>query len=861
MYSYRSPSQPREEMPPWLASLVLKQGGGALARFAVHYQRLASMPRAWRQRLRRKLAVSLSSAALIMALAGPVALPIAAAPAAPEATIVVVDGEVADVHNNKCSLIEAIINARTNKAGQLRADCTAGNLNGPDTISLPAGGLFELTAAHNEQFGPTGLPVITSAMTIEGNGATIRRSDVSGTPVFRILAVDDAGSLTLRNVVIENGDTGWRFEGPGGYQGGGAILNKNSLTLTGVQVSNSRTWLYGGAIYAEPGSVTTITDSLIATNVVWDDYGEGGGLFLAGQATISGTTITNNTAAYSGGIEVARNGEVTIRDSLVSMNVANADYGGAGGGIGITGVAAIIDSTIADNFAAGGMDYGGYGGGMAVSGVATISGSTIVGNSATSGGEYGPGAPFDGPGEGGGVRVWGTAHISNTTISGNDANRGGGVWSSGELTLTHSTVTGNVGRRQTNEYDGYTDTQPGIGGGLYLTARYATSNVTTLRGAIISGNTADDGGPQVLIDPSPDSDYVPTVNRDAFNVFGQNGNAGLVGLSKGASDIVPSVGLTAILSPLADNGGPTQTHALPAGSPALDLAPNASCTAAPVNGVDQRGEPRNQNGKGGATNNECDAGAFERSAAVAQMGFYLSTTAAGSVGGVAFAPGDILKFTPAGGWSMHFDASDVGITKNVVAVEIEANGDILLSLAAAQNVPGVGNVQPQDVIRFTPTSTGPTTAGAFTMALDGSANLLTTSGEKIDALARTDGRIALSTVGAAAVKRPDNSVLKAQDEDALGFNLTTGQWSEFFNGTAIPGLAAEDVNALWIDPATGDLYISIVGAFNLGGVAGDGRDIVKLTPSGAPGGYTPSLFWDGSANGFPTNIDGLEMIP
>ncbi|MCW5865305.1 MAG: hypothetical protein KIT52_19615, partial [Anaerolineae bacterium] len=584
-----------------MASLVLKQGGGALARFAVHYQRLASMPRAWRQRLRRKLAVSLSSAALIMALAGPVALPIAAAPTAPEATIVVVNGEVADVHNNKCSLIEAIINARTNKAGQLRADCTAGNLNGPDTVSLPSGGLFELTAAHNEQFGPTGLPVITSAMTIEGNGATIRRSEVSGTPVFRILAVDDAGSLTLRNVVIENGDTGWRFEGPGGYQGGGAILNKNSLTLTGVQVSNSRTWLYGGAIYAEPGSVTTITDSLIATNVVWDDYGEGGGLFLAGQATISGTTITNNTAAYSGGIEVARNGEVTIRDSLVSMNVANADYGGAGGGIGITGVAAIIDSTIADNFAAGGMDYGGYGGGMAVSGVATISGSTIVGNSATSGGEYGPGAPFDGPGEGGGVRVWGTAHISNTTISGNDANRGGGVWSSGELTLTHSTVTGNVGRRQTNEYDGYTDTQPGIGGGLYLTARYATSNVTTLRGAIISGNTADDGGPQVLIDPSPDSDYVPTVNRDAFNVFGQNGNAGLVGLSKGASDIVPSVGLTAILSPLADNGGPTPTHALGEISAALDLIPPGAggCPA-----TDQRGISRPQRAR-------CDSGAYE----------------------------------------------------------------------------------------------------------------------------------------------------------------------------------------------------------------------------------------------------------
>ncbi len=80
------------------------------------------------------------------------------------------------------------------------------------------------------------------------------------------------------------------------------------------------------------------------------------------------------------------------------------------------------------------MDYGGYGGGIGISGVATISGSTIVGNSATSGGEYGCcSAPFDGPGLGGGVLVWGgTALITNSTISGSfDANRGGSVFSEG----------------------------------------------------------------------------------------------------------------------------------------------------------------------------------------------------------------------------------------------------------------------------------------------------------------------------------------------------------------------------------------------------------------------------------------------
>ena len=854
---YRNPAEPQSEsaVSPWMASILLRRGGSAWQRFALTYHQLLAMPRHWRRQLRRKMAVGLGSAALVLALAGPIVAAPAFQPAAPEATIVVVNGEVANVNNNKCGLIEAIINARATNAGAMRPDCASGNVNGPDTISLPTNGAFVLTQVHNTQFGPTGLPVITSAVTIEGHGATIRRSSVSGTPDFRILAVDDGGNLTLRNVIIRNGRLGFV---------GGAILNKNALTLVDSEISDSIVWssdssAHGGAIYAETDSVTTINGSLISNNASWDDYGAGGGVAVAGLATISGTTITNNRAGAGGGLAVRDGGEATITNSLISLNLATGEYGGVGGGLDIGGTATMIGSTVQDNRASGGADYGGYGGGLSITGVATISGSTIAGNSATSGGQYGCcSAPFDGPGKGGGIHVaGGTATIANSTISDNDANRGGGVFNGGELTLVSSTVTGNLGRRDTDEYDGYVDTQEGRGGGLY--SGLDVCSVTTLKGTILSGNTALDGGPEAMIF-TPDG-CSQSVNVNAHNVFGHSGNSALVGFTPGATDIVPTVGLNAILSPLADNGGPTMTHALPANSPALDRAPNAACTAAPVNGIDQRGQPRNQNGTGSATNNECDVGSFER-AGTAALGFYLSATTGGTVGGVAFAPGDILKFTPAGGWAMHFDASDVGITKNVVAFEIEDNGDILLSLIAAQNVPGAGNVAPQDVLRFTPTSTGNNTAGSFALALDGSANLLTTSGEKIDALGRTpNGRLAISTLGAAAVKRPDNSVLKAQDEDALGFNLGNEQWSEFFNGTAIPGLAVEDVNALWIDPTTGDLYISIVGAFNLGGVVGNGRDIVKLSPSGAPGGYTPSLVWDGSTNGFPTNIDGLEMIP
>lgn len=244
------------------------------------------------------------------------------------------------------------------------------------------------------------------------------------------------------------------------------------------------------------------------------------------------------------------------------------------------------------------------------------------------------------------------------------------------------------------------------------------------------------------------------------------------------------------------------------------------------------------------------------------MGFFLSSATAGSVGGVTFAPGDIIKFIPGQGWSMHFDASDVGITKNVSAFEIQNDDSILFALVAAQNVPGVGSVAPQDVVRFIPTTTGNTTGGTFQMKLDGSNYQFSTTGEKIDALAlHGDGRLGISTSGAAAVPKPNGQILKAQDEDAIGFNFDLLRWSELFDGTLITGLAVEDVNAMWINQTTGEMYINILGAFNLGGVTGNGQDIVKLTPSSAPGGYTPSLFWDGSAAGFPVQIDGLEMIP
>ncbi|MGH8570524.1 MAG: choice-of-anchor Q domain-containing protein, partial [Gammaproteobacteria bacterium] len=93
-----------------------------------------------------------------------------------------------------------------------------------------------------------------------------------------------------------------------------------------------------------------------------------------------------------------------------------------------------------------------------------------------------------------------------------------------------------------------------------------------------------------------------SVHADNFNLYGTNGDAGVVGFTPGPTDIVPAAGVTFadILAPLADNGGPTQTHALVFGSPATDASPiDKHCAA-----TDQRGVFRPQ---GPA----CDIGAFE----------------------------------------------------------------------------------------------------------------------------------------------------------------------------------------------------------------------------------------------------------
>jgi len=505
-------------------------------------------------------------------------------PRAHAASINVADGEITVNDNGVCSIIEAIINANDDAA--THDDCTAGS--GADAVNLPAGGLFEFTASYVDYSGYTGTPVVTSEITINGNGSVF---DTSGAPDLRFLAVGSIGDLTVDDLTLRDAAVS------GGGNGGGAIFSYDgALTITASTFSGNE-GSSGGAILVDGGTLD-ITDSTFYGNV-----GFRGGAIASYDAatTITTTTISGNFANRNGGGIVARDGSLILADSIVSGNgddiLGGTDYVDYGGGIFASRVdLSITRSTIDGNKA----DY--VGGGLAIqrSDTVTISQSAITNNTAN--------------GDGGGI-IWGgfgdsgaypsTGSITNTTISGNSAGgSGGGIQLvNGELTLDNVTISDNEATYE--------------GGGISVNDGTVTFNRT-----IVSGNTAGTGD-EISIYVGTYGSGSAIVNN--FNLFGHSGindAAAFTNFITAGSDITATsdgtepTALANILAPLADNGGPTtpatQTHALVAGSPALDHAPDAACAAVPVDDVDQRDEPRNEDGDGApGSGNECDIGAYE----------------------------------------------------------------------------------------------------------------------------------------------------------------------------------------------------------------------------------------------------------
>ena len=410
-----------------------------------------------------------------------------------------VEAATITVNPPSCSLIDAINSANTDSAA---GGCSAGS--GADTIVLPAGSTTTLTVVDNDTYKDTGLPVVSSEVTIQGNGSVIERDETA--PPFSIFAVSNTGNLTLEEVTVRNALLSGYYSYPG-------IKNKLASMK---QDAKSRHRDGNPANHKELKS-----NFLKAAQGLGYSWGSGVVNYY-GLLTVTNSTISGNYGIIGAGI--LNGGALTVTNSAISGNYAYFE----GGGIANIGDLTIDQSTLSDNVA-----YW-LGGGMEDYGTSTVTNSTFSGNRAVSGNGYGYGGAFE---------TWGGSTIlRNCTITANNADYGGGIssWGTGVVNLTGTIVSGN---HDNNCY-------------------------------VYEGATLTDNG---------------------HNWFGD-------ATCSGAAQGDP------LLGPLADNGGPTLTHALLTGSGAIDSA-GATCGLT----KDQRGEPRPVDG-----NNDgvaaCDIGAYERAA-------------------------------------------------------------------------------------------------------------------------------------------------------------------------------------------------------------------------------------------------------
>lgn len=204
---------------------------------------------------------------------------------------------------------------------------------------------------------------------------------------------------------------------------------------------------------------------------------------------------------------------------------------------------------------------------------------------------------------------------------------------------------------------------------------------------------------------------------------------------------------------------------------------------------------------------------------------------------------DVVGYDEGSGtWSLIFDGSDVGLS----ALEIDGlaalpGGDLLLSFTTAATLSGIA-VDDSDVVRFTPTSLGATTAGAFSLYFDGSDVGLTTDGEDVDAIALApNGRLIISTTDAFS-----GNGASGNDEDLFIFNgtldsNTAGSFKLYFDGSDV-GLdtsSNEDLDGAALT-ASGDLLFSTLGSFAAEDLSGNDEDVAQF--SGKFGATTSGTF-------------------
>ena len=646
--------------------------------------------------------------------------------------------------------------------------------------------------------------------------------------------------------VVESEITDNRADGEYGY--GGGISSYGPTRVLGSHVDQNYASQSGGGISYFP--LDTPPSNPVVSTVSGNTNG---GPFGRRGLTVAHSTVNDNTAEEGSGGGIMTYGPTRIRRSEVSRNDSHEVGGGVGSGRAPTEVPRenpppggtsqglggprtnnggepgrpnqlnIVESTVADN------TTGSTGGGVAGFGEVAVTSSTISGNTVQG---------LGGAGLGGGLAVIGNLAATNTTISNNasygEFAGGGGIASGGdELLVANSTLVG-------NEVHGTTDSQ---GAGILRLINQAQPNG-------VNGPIANPVQPVGSI-----------VNNTI--VMASVGAADCEGVDTGSNNLSDgscpgTIGAAIGVDPnLAENGGPTQTHALLTGSNAINAGDNGLIPP-DVADLDRDGDrmepaPYDQRGDGfpRVEGSSVDIGSFELFKRL-----FLTMEGNGAINGLAFGREDIIVYDAvADTWAKVFDGDDVLPipSLNLDAFTFMGPNMILMSFSATANFPGIGTVSPDDVLKFTVASLGEdNTAGVFEKVLEGDDVGLT--GENVDALTKVNGNLVVSlardtTVNGTAV---DDSDLLELIPPVNGGAPT---WSTLLVGTDIDlSLTSEDVTGA--DVIGNVVKLNTLGEFiAAGGASGNRSDVFGCNMLS----NTCSPHFDGFAQGIFIGVDGLEL--
>jgi len=350
---------------------------------------------------------------------------------------------------------------------------------------------------------------------------------------------------------------------------GTTTIDGSGASVTVYGTNSTRVLTVGAGVSAEISGLT-ITGGHAVYNGSDYDTGNGGGIYNFGDLTVSGSIFTNNNAYHEGGgIYNAEGAHLTVTgDTNFSRN--SADFGG---GIGNRGELTVSGGNISYNSAAS------QGGGIGnAAGFLTVTSSTLSHNSASDGGGgiynswemtiSNSVLSYNSAEDGGGIfTVYGEVEkISESTLSGNSATRwGGGIYNAeGNLTISGSTLAYN---------------SASTGGGIYSYNIYYPT-ISILYNTLVAQNFLHNS------DPLSPSDLDGTFDVGSSYTLIGDGSGGL-DASLGNLLGTPASPLDAKLGPLQNNGGPTSTHALLDGSPAINAGDPAILPA--PDQYDQRG--------------------------------------------------------------------------------------------------------------------------------------------------------------------------------------------------------------------------------------------------------------------------------